>query len=82
MVARAGPPGEAPGSACGPVAPDPAFILALGYCFMRTMPTSPLLYVAADPFTERFRQAAAATRAEVYLWTLDDLYSVLMPAWS
>lgn len=37
-------------------------------------PASPLLYVAANGFTERFRQAATATREEVYLWTLDDLY--------
>lgn len=38
-------------------------------------PTSPLLYVAAGGFTDRFRQAALATRDEVHLWTLDDLYS-------
>jgi uncharacterized protein len=37
-------------------------------------PTSPLLYVAASGFTERFRQAATATRDEVYLWIVDDLY--------
>lgn len=37
-------------------------------------PTSPLLYVAAGGFTDRFRQAALATRDEVHLWTLDDLY--------
>ncbi|MGH9163792.1 MAG: ATP-binding protein [Vicinamibacteraceae bacterium] len=37
-------------------------------------PTSPLLYVAAGGFTDRFRRAARATRDEVYLWTLDDLY--------
>lgn len=37
-------------------------------------PTSPLLYVAANGFTERFRQAATASRDEVYLWTLGDLY--------
>jgi uncharacterized protein len=37
-------------------------------------PDSPLLYVAASGFTQRFREAAAATREEVYLWTLDDLY--------
>ena len=36
--------------------------------------TSPLLYVAANGFTERFREAATASRKEVYLWTLDDLY--------
>lgn len=38
-------------------------------------PTSPLLYVASGGFTDRFRQAALATRDEVYLWTLDDLYA-------
>ena len=37
-------------------------------------PTSPLLYVAAHGFTERFRQAAIASREEMYLCTLDDLY--------
>lgn len=38
-------------------------------------PTSPLLYVAAGGFSDRFRQAATTTRDEVHLWTLDDLYS-------
>jgi uncharacterized protein len=37
-------------------------------------PTSPLLYVAANGFTDRFRQAATGSREEVHLWTLDDLY--------
>lgn len=40
-------------------------------------PSSPLLYAAAGGFTERFRQAALASRDEVYLWTLDDLYADL-----
>lgn len=38
-------------------------------------PSSPLLYVAADGFSHRFQQAALASRDEVYLWTLSDLYS-------
>lgn len=37
-------------------------------------PESPLLYVAANGFTERFIQAAQATRSQVYLWTLDDMF--------
>lgn len=37
-------------------------------------PESPLLYVASNGFTDRFRQAALATRDEVYLWILADLY--------
>jgi hypothetical protein len=37
-------------------------------------PTSPLLYVSASGFTDRFRQAATASRDEVHLWTLEDLY--------
>jgi uncharacterized protein len=37
-------------------------------------PASPLLYVASGGFTERFRQAARASRDEVYLWTLEDIY--------
>ena len=36
--------------------------------------TSPLLYVAVGGFTPRFRQAASASRDEVRLWDLDDLY--------
>jgi hypothetical protein len=31
--------------------------------------------VASGGFSERFRRAATATREEVYLWTLDDLYA-------
>ncbi len=38
-------------------------------------PESPLLYVAAGGFTNRFRDAALASRSEVHLWTLEDLYS-------
>jgi uncharacterized protein len=37
--------------------------------------SSPLLYVAAGGFSERFRQAALASRDEVCLWTLGDLYA-------
>ena len=37
-------------------------------------PASPLLYVGSGGFTERFRKAATASREEVYLWTLEDLY--------
>jgi len=37
-------------------------------------PESPLLYVASNGFTDRFRRAAEASRDQVYLWTLDDLY--------
>jgi hypothetical protein len=40
-------------------------------------PDSPLLYVAANGFTDRFIQAAKATRKEVYLWTLDDIFQPL-----
>jgi uncharacterized protein len=40
-------------------------------------PDAPLLYAAAGGFTDRFRQAALATRSEVRLWTLDDLYRPL-----
>jgi len=36
--------------------------------------TAPLLYVASNGFTERFRQAAVAGHDEVYLWSLDELY--------
>lgn len=38
-------------------------------------PSSPLLYVASGGFTDRFRQAALASRQEVYLWELGDLYA-------
>jgi hypothetical protein len=37
-------------------------------------PESPLLYVASNGFTDRFRRAAEGSRDEVYLWTLDNLY--------
>ncbi|HEX2210460.1 MAG TPA: ATP-binding protein [Longimicrobium sp.] len=40
-------------------------------------PGSPLLYVAANGFTDRFVQAAKATRDEVYLWTLADIFQEL-----
>ena len=35
---------------------------------------SPLLYVAAGGFSPEFRQTATASRATVYLWSLDELY--------
>lgn len=37
-------------------------------------PSSPLLYLASGGFTERFRRAAEASRDEVFLWNLDDIY--------
>jgi AAA+ ATPase superfamily predicted ATPase len=37
-------------------------------------PESPLLYVAASGFTERFIHAARESRDQVYLWTLDDVF--------
>ncbi|HEY0151982.1 MAG TPA: ATP-binding protein [Longimicrobium sp.] len=40
-------------------------------------PDSPLLYVASNGFTDRFIQAAKATRDEVYLWTLNDIFQPL-----
>jgi hypothetical protein len=40
-------------------------------------PESPLLYVASNGFTDRFRRAAEASREEVYLWTLGDLYQIV-----
>lgn len=39
-------------------------------------PDSVLLYVASNGFTDRFREAAEASRGEVYLWSLGDLYQV------
>lgn len=42
-------------------------------------PASPLMYVAASGFTDRFVQAARATRDEVYLWTLEDIFQELSP---
>lgn len=35
---------------------------------------SPLLWVAAGGFSPEFRRAVTASRPQVYLWTLDDLY--------
>ena len=35
---------------------------------------APLLYGAANGFTDRFIQAARASRDEVYLWTLHDIF--------
>jgi len=46
----------------------------VGWAHEARKATSPLLFVSAAGFTERFRQAALATRDEVYLWSLDDLY--------
>lgn len=43
-------------------------------------PEAPLLYVAASGFTDRFIQAARATRDEVYLWTLEDIFRPAVPA--
>jgi AAA+ ATPase superfamily predicted ATPase len=40
-------------------------------------PESPLLYVAASGFTDRFIKAARASRDLVYLWTLDDVFQPL-----
>lgn len=40
---------------------------------------SPLLYVASGGFTDRFRDAALASREEVYLWDLSDLYAEAGP---
>ncbi|MBW3572700.1 MAG: ATP-binding protein [Gemmatimonadetes bacterium] len=40
-------------------------------------PGAPLLYVAANGFSDRFIQAARGTRDEVYLWTLSDLLQEL-----
>jgi uncharacterized protein len=37
-------------------------------------PQSPLLYAAAGGFTKRFQSVARASRDEVYLWDLADLY--------
>jgi hypothetical protein len=37
-------------------------------------PDAPLLYVAAGGFTKDFEAAARASRDEVYLWSLADLY--------
>lgn len=37
-------------------------------------PGSPLLYVASAGFTDRFVEAARASREEVYLWSLEDVH--------
>lgn len=49
----------------------------VGWAHEARKATSPLLYVAAGGFSERFRQAALASRKEVYLWTLEDLYGAV-----
>jgi AAA+ ATPase superfamily predicted ATPase len=46
----------------------------LSWAHAATAPDSPLLYVAASGFTDRFVKAARASRKEVYLWTLDDIF--------
>lgn len=46
----------------------------VGWARIAANPKSPLLYVASGGFTDRFVQAARATRDEVYLWTLDDVF--------
>lgn len=40
-------------------------------------PESPLLYVSASGFTERFIKAARESRNQVYLWTLDDVFGAV-----
>jgi uncharacterized protein len=47
----------------------------VGWAHEAREPSSPLLYVASGGFTDRFRQAAVASREEIYLWTLSDLYA-------
>lgn len=47
----------------------------VGWANEARKPSSPLLYVASDGFTERFLQAVNAARDEVYFWTLRDLYT-------
>lgn len=46
----------------------------VGWAHEAKKPESPLLYVGANGFTRRFVQAARATRDEVYLWTLKDIF--------
>lgn len=46
----------------------------VGWAHEAKKPRSPLLYVAANGFTDRFVQAATATRDEVYLWTLEEIF--------
>ena len=52
----------------------------VGWAHEARNPAAPLLYVGANGFTERFIQAARATRDEVYLWTLDDMFMNLPPS--
>jgi uncharacterized protein len=40
-------------------------------------PASPLLYIAAGGFTKDFRDSVMASRRNVYLWTLSDLYQAV-----
>lgn len=47
----------------------------VGWANEARKPTSPLLYVASGGFSDRFKQAALASRDEVYLWDLNDLYT-------
>lgn len=46
----------------------------VGWAHEARKPRAPLLYAAANGFTDRFVQAARATHDEVYLWTLDDIF--------
>jgi AAA+ ATPase superfamily predicted ATPase len=46
----------------------------VGWARAASDPESPLLYVAAGGFTDRFVDAVHATRDEVYLWSLDDTF--------
>jgi uncharacterized protein len=47
----------------------------VGWAHEARKSSSPLLYVASGGFSDRFKQAALASREEVHLWTLDDLYA-------
>jgi len=40
-------------------------------------PTSPILYIAAGGFTRDFEEMARASRPNVYLWSLSDLYQAI-----
>jgi uncharacterized protein len=46
----------------------------VGWAHRALDPGSALIYVASNGFTDRFRKAAEASRNEVYLWSLGDLY--------
>jgi hypothetical protein len=46
----------------------------VGWAHRALEPGSALIYVASNGFTDRFRKAAEASRGEVYLWSLGDLY--------